>query len=112
MKKITGISKAMTKTMTESLSIPAFTFSDQMEATDLLALRKEMKKMHPKLTMMPFFMKAISLAMLEFPTMNSHIDNDLDSEGFIHQFVVKKDHHFSVAIDSPDGLVVPNIKNV
>jgi len=111
-KKITGISKAMTKTMTESLSIPSFTFSDQMDATALIALRKEMKKVHPKLTMMPFFMKAISIAMLEFPILNSHIDNELDSEGFISQYVIKKAHNFSVAIDSADGLVVPNIRNV
>ena len=42
-KQITGIKKAMTKTMTESLSIPFFTFSDEIDATKLIALRKEMK---------------------------------------------------------------------
>lgn len=42
-KRITGMKKAMTKTMTESLSIPAFTFSDEMNATSLIALRKDMK---------------------------------------------------------------------
>jgi 2-oxoisovalerate dehydrogenase E2 component (dihydrolipoyl transacylase) len=42
-KKITGIKKAMTKTMTEALSIPFFTFSDEMDATKLISLRKEMK---------------------------------------------------------------------
>merc|ERR1719464_322427 len=98
--------------MTESLSIPAFTFSDEMDATNLMGLRKEMKKVHPKLTMMPFFMKACSIAMLEFPDMNSHVDNDLDSEGYIQRYVVKKAHNFSVAIDSQDGLIVPVIKNV
>lgn len=39
-KKITGMKKAMTKTMTESLSIPFFTFSDDMNATELIKLRK------------------------------------------------------------------------
>ena len=99
-KKITGISKAMTKTMTESLSIPSFTFSDEMDATHLIALRKEMKQAHPKLTMLPFFMKACSIALLEFPSMNSHIDNEVDDEGYIKQYVMKKAHNFSVAIDS------------
>ena len=99
-KKITGISKAMTKTMTESLSIPAFTFSDEMDATNLIALRQEMKKVHPKLTMMPFFMKACSIAMLEFPDMNAHIDNETDAEGYIQRYVLKKAHNFSIAIDS------------
>lgn len=42
-KKITGIKKAMTKTMTQALSIPTFTFSDDIDATDLMRLRKELK---------------------------------------------------------------------
>lgn len=104
--------KAMTKTMTESLSIPFFTFSDEMNATALIALRKEMKKVHPNLTMLPFFIKACSIAMMEHPVMNSHIDNDLDDEGYIQRYVIKKDHNFSIAIDSKDGLTVPNIKQI
>ena len=104
--------KAMTKTMTEALSIPAFTFSDEMDATALIALRKEMKKVHTNLTMLPFFIKACSIAMLEFPVINSHIDNDLDGEGYIQRYVLKHNHNFSIAIDSPDGLTVPNIKSV
>ena len=82
-RQITGMKKAMTKTMTESLSIPFFTFSDEIDATKLIALRKEMKAAHPKLTMLPFFIKACSLAMTEYPVVNSLVDNDLDSQGFI-----------------------------
>ena len=104
--------KAMTKTMTESLSIPFFTLSDEMDATSLIALRKEMKAVHPKITMLPFFIKACSIAMTEYPEVNSLVDNDLDAEGLIQRYVVKKDHNFSVAIDSKDGLTVPNIKAV
>lgn len=104
--------KAMTKTMTEALTIPAFTYSDEMNATQLIALRKEMKRVHPKLTMLPFFIKACSIAMLEFPEVNSQIDNDLDADGYIQRYVIKKDHNFSVAIDSKEGLTVPNIKKV
>ena len=102
----------MTKTMTEALSIPAFTLSDSMDATALMALRKEMKKVHTNLTMLPFFIKACSIAMSEFPVMNSHIDNDLDADGYIQRYVIKKNHNFSIAIDSPDGLTVPNMKAV
>ena len=104
--------KAMTKTMTEALTIPAFTFSDEMDATALLMLRKEMKKIHTNLTVLPFFIKACSIAMMEHPLMNTHIDNDLDDEGYIQRYVLKHDQNFSVAIDSPDGLTVPNIKKV
>lgn len=102
--------KAMTKTMTESLTIPSFTFSDEINATSLIALRKEMKVAHPKLSVLPFFIKAVSIAMLDFPVMNSHIDNDWDDDGFIQRYVIKKDHNFSIAIDSKEGLTVPNIK--
>jgi len=104
--------KAMTKTMTESLSIPSFTFSDDMDATALMALRKEMKKVHTNLTMLPFFIKACSIAMTEYPVMNTHIDNDLDEDGYIQRYVLKQEHNFSIAIDSPDGLTVPNVKSV
>lgn len=37
---------------------------------------------------------------------------DVDSEGYIYEYVIKKDHNFSVAIDSKDGLTVPNIKKI
>jgi pyruvate dehydrogenase E2 component (dihydrolipoamide acetyltransferase) len=50
--------------------------------------------------------------MLEFPVMNTHVDNDLDADGFIQRYVIKKDHNFSIAIDSKDGLTVPVIKQV
>lgn len=102
----------MTKTMTESLTIPFFTLSDEIDATKLIKLRKDMKSAHPKLTMLPFFIKACSIAMVEYPLVNSQVDNDLDVDGFIQRFVIKKDHNFSVAIDSKDGLTVPNIKAV
>jgi len=104
--------KAMTKTMTESLSIPFFTFSDEMDATKLIALRKQLKAQVPGLTMLPFFIKACSLAMSDYPLVNSHVDNDLDKDGFIQRYVIKHDHNFSIAIDSPDGLTVPAIKQV
>jgi len=107
---ITGMKKAMTKTMTESLSIPFFTLSDEIDASALIKLRKEMKVAHPKLTMLPFFIKACSIAMSEYPLINSQVDNELDVDGFIQRYVVKKDHNFSIAIDSPEGLTVPNIK--
>lgn len=98
--------------MTESLSIPFFTFSDEIDATKLIKLRKDMKPAHPKLTMLPFFIKACSIAMTEYPLVNSQVDNDLDADGFIQRFVIKKDHNFSIAIDGKDGLTVPNIKAI
>lgn len=82
--KLVGFKRAMVKTMTESLSIPSFTYSDEMDGTKLIKLRKEMKGVHEKITMLPFFIKACSIAMTEYPKINALTDNDLDAEGFIH----------------------------
>lgn len=111
-KQITGMKKAMTKAMTEGLSIPFFTFSDEIDATKLIKLRKDMKEAYPKLTMLPFLIKACSIAMVDYPVINSQVDNELDADGFIQRYVIKHAHNFSIAIDGQDGLTVPNIKNV
>lgn len=59
----------------------------------------------PKLTFMPFCIKAASIALTKYPIVNSSLD--LASESLIY----KGAHNISVAIDTPQGLVVPNIKN-
>jgi len=59
----------------------------------------------PKLTFMPFCIKAASIALSKYPIVNSSLD--LASESL----VFKGAHNISVAIDTPQGLVVPNIKN-
>ena len=62
--------------------------------------------------MLPFFIKALSLAMNEFPIVNSLVNPELDGEGYIKEYVIKKDHNFAVAIDSDHGLTTPNIKAI
>ena len=52
------------------------------------------------------------MAMLQHPQVNININPELDAEGYIKEYVIKKDHNFSIAIDSKDGLTVPNIKRV
>ena len=104
--------KAMTKSMTESLNIPFFGFTDEIDITDLLQLRKELKKTYKDLTPLAFFIKAASLAMIEYPIVNSIVGKELDSEGLIKEYTIRGEHNFSIAIDSKDGLTVPNIKQV
>ena len=50
--------------------------------------------------------------MVDFPEINSNFNPELDEEGYIKEYVIKKDHNFSIAIDSKDGLTVPNVKRV
>ena len=85
--------KAMTKTMTQALTIPTFTFSDDMDATSLLHLRKNAKAHIDGLTLLPFFIKALSLAMLEFPIVNSIVNPEKDSEGLIKEYIIKNNHY-------------------
>lgn len=76
--------KAMTKTMTQSLSVPTFTFSDDMDATQLLKLRGEIKNSIPGgVSILAFLIKALSLTMNEFPHINSIVDPAVDAEGYI-----------------------------
>lgn len=111
-KKIGGMMKGMTKTMTDALDIPFFVFQDEYDATNLVKLRKELKLSNPKLTMLPFFIKAISLSMRNSPSMNINVNPETDEDGYIKEYVIKHDHNIAVAIDTPNGLVVPVIKKV
>ena len=113
--KLTGFQKAMTKTMTQSTFIPSFLYTDEFNVDKLVKLRKEMNKIdggRTKFTYMPFFIKAVSNALLEYPQLNSNVNPNLGEDGYISEFTIKRDHNISIAIDSPEGLVVPNIKRV
>lgn len=108
LKKMPKIMRSMAKSMTESLKIPHLTLTDDVRMDNLIALRKQLNDLLPKdkkLTYMPFFMKALSIAMSEYPIVNSRLLENLEEyEEFPH-------HNISVAIDTPYGLIVPNIKN-
>lgn len=56
---------------------------------------------------MTFFIKAFSLALREYPVINSLYDINKPFE-----YTLVENHNISLAVDSPKGLVVPNIKNV
>ena len=111
-KRIGGIRKGMTKSMTEALSIPFFVFQDEYDATKLMSVRKELKAIHKSLTLLPFFVKAISIALRKHPGMNINVNPNTDEDGYIYEYVIKHDHNISIAVDSPNGLLVPNIKKV
>ena len=114
---IRGIKAIMAKAMVESVStIPHFTYCEEIDMTELIKLRLELKenitvkeimaKQDSKLTMMPFFMKAISLALKEFPVINSQVNDDCTELTYFN------DHNIGMAVDSKIGLLVPNVKQV
>ncbi len=92
------------------LNIPHVTQFDEADITELEAFREEQKgvaaKQDIKLTFMPFLMKACVGALQQMPDFNSSLSQDGES------LVYKKYFHIGVAVDTPNGLMVPVIRDV
>lgn len=113
-KPLTPIQTAMFKQMTRSLSIPHFLYTDSVDFTALNVLRKKFNahkdNKADRLTTFPFIIKAVSLALQEFPQLNAHLDTTTNPDK--PQMVIKASHNLGVAVDSPSGLLVPVIRDV
>ena len=87
--------------------IPAVTYHEDADITDLEAFRvltnKENEKQGLKITMLTFLMKAAVAALKKFPEFNSSIDGD--------DLVLKRYFNIAFAADTPNGLVVPVIRD-
>jgi len=92
------------------LSVPHVTQFDEADITELEAFRKAQKdvaaRQELKLTFMPFLLKAVSAALKEFPQFNSSLSPDGES------LVLKKYVNIGIAVDTPNGLMVPVVKDV
>ena len=91
------------------VSIPHVTQHDEADITDLEAFRKsnsaETEKQGFKLTMLSFLIKACVTALKAHPEFNASLDKSGEN------LVLKKYYHIGVAVDTPDGLVVPVIRD-
>jgi pyruvate dehydrogenase E2 component (dihydrolipoamide acetyltransferase) len=87
--------------------IPHVTNNDEADITELEALRvqlnKENEKAGVKITMLAFVIKAVVSALRKFPTFNASLDGD--------NLVYKQYYHVGFAADTPNGLVVPVIRD-
>nr|WP_262983824.1 2-oxo acid dehydrogenase subunit E2 [Halomonas elongata] len=97
--------------MVESAStIPHFQYGEEIDVTELLALRERLKPRaeasEMRLTLMPFFMKALALAVEAFPILNSRLDAEAEEIHYLPHCNV------GMAVDGKAGLMVPNVKNV
>ena len=92
--------------------IPHVTQFDEADITGLEDFRKEQnaladkKKLGVKYTPLVFIMKAVAKALEEFPTFNSSLSEDGAS------LILKKYVHLGIAVDTPNGLVVPVVRDV
>ena len=105
-----GIRKKIAQNMQMAKAIiPHFTLMDEVDVTQLVGLRESLKdyaeKNGTKITYLPFAMKAMIATIKEFPMFNASID-DANS-----QIVYKKYFNIGFAADTPNGLMVPVIKN-
>ena len=90
-------------------AIPHVTQFDKCDITKLEKLRKHLKKVNNdseiKVSLIPFFIKAVGILLSEMPQFNSSLDSTNEN------LVLKKYIHVGVAVDTPNGLMVPVIKN-
>ena len=92
------------------LNIPHVTQFDEADITELEQFRRDLaaegEKRQVKVTLLSLLLKACAAALKEFPTFNASLDNSKEN------LILKKYYHIGVAVDTPEGLVVPVIKDV
>ena len=110
---LTPIQSQMFKTMTRSLSIPHLLYADEIDVTALSTLRQRFKKQPlgaQTLSYLPFVIKAVSLGLDDYPLLNARVDVGTGENA--PKLVMRERHNIGVAMDTPQGLLVPNIKDV
>ena len=92
------------------VTIPHVTHQEEADITELEAFRKEMneeaKKQGFRLTLIAFLLKASVAALKQFPDFNASLDRSREN------LILKKYFNIGVAVDTPEGLVVPVIRDV
>lgn len=106
---VKGLARAMVKSMSAAWQVPHFGYCDEIVMDGLMAARDALKPLAGergiKLSYLPLIVKATSLALAAHPSLNAHVAPDVSS------VTVKGAHNIGVAMDTPRGLIVPNIKH-
>lgn len=108
--KISRLRKTIAKKMILSKTlISDVTLITEVDVSNLVTLRQKTKakalEQGIKLTYMAFISKATIMALQKFPLFNASFDDEKD------EIIIKKNINLGIAIDTPKGLIVPNIKN-
>ena len=90
--------------------VPQFGYSDEVDMTELVHIRAMLReKLHEqgiKFSYMPVIIKALSLSLHQYPILNATVNPECTT------ITEKVDHNIGVAMDTSEGLVVPNVKQV
>eukprot|EP00250_Pteridium_aquilinum_P012788 c20947_g1_i1 orf=21-1643(-) len=107
---VRGYQRIMVKAMSAAAAIPHFYLVDELKLNALVKLKKNLQdsfmEQGVKLTYLPLMIKALSVALLKYPLMNSTCNDDAST------ICCKGIHNVGIAIATSHGLAVPNIKNV
>ena len=108
--KIIGLRRQIAaKMLNAARRIPHFSYVEEFDLTELESLRAELNAgrtgEQPKLTLLPFFMRALVHLVPEFPELNAHYD---DEEGVLRSFEAV---HIGIATHSDGGLMVPVVRH-
>jgi 2-oxoisovalerate dehydrogenase E2 component (dihydrolipoyl transacylase) len=102
-----GRRKQIAKKMVQSLyTIPHCTHFEEVDVSELITLREEIKASGNSISATAFFIKALSIGLKEFPVFNAKLDEENESIQLL------REHHIGIAVDTPEGLIVPVIRNV
>lgn len=109
--KVIGLRRVIAERMQASKrNIPHFTYVEEMDVTALEALRKRLNEKKnedkPKLTLLPFIIRAMALAIRKWPQFNARYN---DEQGFVSQF---EGVHLGIATQTDTGLIVPVLRDV
>jgi len=107
---VVGLRRRIAERMAESKrSIPHFSYVEEFDLTELEALRTHLNANRhdgqPKLTLLPFFMRAVVKLVPEFPNINAHYD---EAQGILKRFAAV---HVGIATQTPQGLMVPVVRH-
>jgi pyruvate dehydrogenase E2 component (dihydrolipoamide acetyltransferase) len=107
-----GLRKKIAEKMVRSkFTAPHFGFVEEVDATELVALRKRLNETlaasgeQTKLSFLPFIVKAVVAALKKYPHINANMDEAAQ------ELVVRGEFNIGIAVATPEGLTVPVIKN-
>jgi len=105
-----GVRRSIAKAMVKSkYTAPHVTTMDEADVTELWKIREKEKnaaeKKGIKLTILPFILKAVIAGLIEHPYLNATLDDENE------EIILKKYYNIGFATDTPEGLMVPVVKN-
>jgi 2-oxoisovalerate dehydrogenase E2 component (dihydrolipoyl transacylase) len=101
--KLTAIQRAMAGKMEEALRVPHFGYCDQIDVEPMVKFRESLNNSDKKVSYLPIMIKAAAISLEAFPELNAHYNQES-----IEQF---HNVNMTIAVDTPSGLMVPNIKD-